>query len=102
MKIIEILSDKIAEEISDAKTYGKMALEYRERYPDLARTLYGLSLEEIEHMSRLHACVADIIDKYRAEKGNPPESMQAVYDYLHRKQIEKAAEVKNLQSLYKN
>ena len=101
MKIIEKLSEKISEEIHDAKCYAKMALEYREQYPDLARTLFGISQEEMGHMSRLHDAVAEIIEDYRKEKGEPPADMLAVYDYLHRQQIDKAAEVKTLQAMYK-
>ena len=102
MKIIETLSDRIAEEIHDAKTYAMMALEHREDYPDLARTLYDLSTEEMGHMSRLHDAVTAIIEKYRQEKGDPPAAMMAVYDYLHKKQIAKAAEVKTLQEMFKS
>jgi len=101
MKIIEKLSEKIAEEIHDAKCYVTMALENREAYPELARTLYEISTEEMGHMSRLHSAVAEIIEKYRKEKGEPPAAMLAVYDYLHKQQIEKAAEVKTLQGMYK-
>ena len=100
MKIIEILSDKIAEEIHDAGEYARMALEYREQYPDLAKTLHDLSGEEMDHMRRLHAAAAEIIEKYRAEKGEPPAAMMAVYDYLHKKQITSAAEVKTLQDMF--
>ena len=101
MKIIEKLSEKISEEIHDAKSYAKMALENREEYPDLAQTLYDLSMEEMGHMSRLHTAVAGIIEQYRKKKGEPPAAMLAVYDYLHKQQIEKAAEAKAMQSLYK-
>ena len=100
MKIIEKLSEKIAEEIHDAKEYATMALEHREDYPDLANTLHELSREEMGHMSRLHNAVAEIIEQYRKEKGEPPASMLAVYDYLHKQQIEKAAKVKNLQQMF--
>ena len=101
MKIIEILSEKISEEIHDAKSYAMMALEHRDDYPALARTLYDLSTEEMGHMSRLHASVAEIIEQYRKTNGEPPASMLAVYDYLHKKQIEQAAEVKRLQEMFK-
>ena len=100
MKIIEILSDKIVEEIHDAKEYARMALEYRDEYPDLAKTLHDLSTEEMGHMSRLHTAVANIIEQYRKEKGEPPAAMMAVYDYLHKKQIAQAAEAKNLQAMF--
>lgn len=100
MKLIETLSEKISEEIHDAKSYAKLALENREAYPELAQTLYDLSVEEMGHMSRLHTAVAGVIEKYRKEKGEPPAAMMAVYDYLHRQQIGKAAEAKAMQSLY--
>ena len=101
MKIIETLSDKIVEEIHDAKEYARMALEYRDEYPDLAKTLHDLSTEEMGHMSRLHTAVENIIEQYRKEKGEPPAAMLAVYDYLHKQQIEKAAEAKAMQELFK-
>ena len=101
MKIIKTLSKKIEEELCDAKDYAKMALKYKEEYPGLSRTLFNISLQEMEHMGLLHNEVADIIKKYRDENGEPPVEMMAVYNYLHEEQIEKAAEVKTLQNMYK-
>ena len=101
MKLIEKLSDKISEEISDGKHYAKMALEYKDERPELARTLYAISTEEMGHMARLHEAVAAIIEDYRRTNGEPPASMLAVYDYLHKQHIDKAAEVRNLQAMYK-
>lgn len=100
MKIIKTLSKKIEEEICDAKSYAKMALEVREQYPELSRTLYNISLQEMEHMNLLHNEVADLIKRYREQNGEPPAEMLAVYNYLHVEQIEKAAEVKSYQSMY--
>lgn len=101
MKLIETLSEKISDEICDAKSYAELAVENREVYPDLAQTLYELSVDEMGHMTKLHAAVAAIIEKYRKEKGEPPAAMLAVYDYLHKKQIEKAAEAKAMQDMFK-
>lgn len=101
MKIIKILSKKIEEEIGDAKSYAKMALEYRESYPELSRTLYQISLQEMDHMNLLHNEVAEIIRKYREQNGEPPADMMAIYNYLHEEQIERATEVKTMQGMYK-
>lgn len=101
MKIIELLSEKIEEEVSDAKAYVEMAIKYKEEYPELARTLFNLSNQEMEHMSLLHNEVTEIIRKYRETKGEPPADMLAVYNYLHQKQMEKSMEVKRMQSMYK-
>jgi len=101
MKVIKVLSNKITEEIQDAKAYAKLSIEYKESYPELSRTLYTLSTQEMEHMNKLHAEVTEIIRKYREQKGEPPADMMAVYEYLHNEQIEKALEVKTLQNMYK-
>ena len=101
MKIIEYYTDKIAEELKDAKNYAMKALELRDTDPDQAQALYDISVEEMGHMSMLHSLVVGIIEKYRKEKGEPPVDMMARYNYLHQKAIEKAAKVKNLQSMFK-
>ena len=101
MKIIQLLSEHIEEELEDAEAYIKLAIEYKEEFPQIAKTFYELSTEEMRHMDMLHLEVAALIKKHREEHGEPPAAMLAVYEYLHKKDIEKSAKVKLLQNHFR-
>ena len=102
MKIIEKLSDRINDEISDAKFYAKWAAEIKHEHPALSHVLYTISTQEEEHQAMLHEQVVKLIEQYRKEHGEPPAPMKAVYDYLHRQSMEKLAEVRRYQEIYKS
>lgn len=101
MKLIQCISDMIEDEIDGALEYAEKAVELKTEHKKLADTLFELSGEEVSHISRLHGEVVRLIEKYRAEKGEPPASMLAIYDYLHKKHIDKVAEIKRYQDMYK-
>lgn len=101
MELIEKLSDMIEDELHDAEKYAMCALKYKTEYPELADTFIGLSGEEMRHKNMLHDQVVRCIEKYKEKNGEPPKEMLAVYDYLHKKQIEHSAEVKTYQDMYR-
>lgn len=101
MQLIEKLSAMVDDEIEDARKYAKCAVKYKSERPALAKTFYDLSTDEMRHMTLLHNEVSAVIQTYRQEHGEPPEGMRALYDYLHGQQIDRAAEVKHLQELYR-
>ena len=101
MKIIKELSEMIDDEIDGALCYSRKAVEWKTEAPKLADVLYELSREELVHVTRLHDEVVNLIDDYRKVNGEPPKEMLAIYDYLHKKQIEKVSDVKRHQDIFK-
>lgn len=100
MKLIEQISIYIEEEIEDAEKYAENALLYKESNFALAKVFYDLSVSELQHQTMLHTMVANLIEEYRSERGEPPANMLAIYEYLHQKHIDKVKEVKMLQNFY--
>lgn len=102
MKLIRDLEEYIDDEIGDIKKYAKMAIAVREEYPSLAQTLYTISTQEDMHQAAIHGEVVKIIQEHRKQHGEPPAPMMAVYDYLHQKSIDKLAEARKYQDMYKS
>lgn len=102
MKIIKTLSEMIEEELEGAEDYAKAAVEHKESEPALASTFYEIATQEMHHVNMLHDRVAETIRKHRDKNGEPPAPMMAVYEYLHGKHIDKAAEVRRYLDMYKS
>lgn len=102
MKLIRELSEMIEDEVCDIKKYAKMADAVKEDHPQLANVLYTISTQEEGHQQMLHNEVVKIIAEYRKEHGEPPAAMLAVYEYVHKKHIDKLAEAKRYQDIYRS
>ena len=101
MKIMELLMERIDEELQDACDYAKMALEYQATEPETAALFAKLSGEETTHATALHDCVFMKMETYRQKGREMPAGMMAVYECLHKRQIEKAEKVQLLQKMYR-
>ena len=98
---IKKLSKMIKEEIGDAGKYADCAIRYREVDKTLADVFANLANEELKHVDMLHAQVVRLINNYKASHGAPPESMQALYDYVHEEEMEAVKEVRVTLAMYK-
>lgn len=96
LKIIKCDSELIEEELHAAKHYIEKAMKYKDKDKITADLWYNLSLAEMNHVDMLHDDVVRLINSYRAENGEPPETMMFLYEYLHEKHIECAKEIKVL------
>ena len=101
MKIIKELSEMIEDELEGAEEYAKKALYLKVKDPTLARVLYEISVQEMNHVAMLHGEVEKLITQHRREHGEPPAAMLAVYEYMHERHISEANEVKMYQAQYR-
>lgn len=102
MKLIRDLEEMIEDEVHDVKKYAKMAVELKDEHPQLAQVLYTISTQEEGHQQMLHNEVVKIIENHRKMHGEPPAAMMAVYEYIHKKHVDKLADAKRYQELYRN
>jgi phage regulator Rha-like protein len=99
---IKRISEQIDEELEDAEKYLKCANKYRESNATLSNMYYSLSVAEMGHVDILHDAVVKIINDYKAQGNEVPESMQALYDYLHERHIKWARKIRQKQEEYKS
>ena len=101
MKIIKCIAEKIEDELKDAEAYVELAQKWKKDEPQTAEVFYDLSNEELGHMQRLHEEVVRLIEEYRENKGEPPEGMMMLYEYLHGKYTDKATRIRVMQGMYR-
>ena len=102
MKLIRELEEMIEDEIHDIEKYAKMAAQVKDEHPALAQVLYNISVQEDAHHAALHNEVVRIVEEYRRTHGEPPAAMMAVYEFMHKRHIDKIAEARRFQDIYKN
>lgn len=101
MKIIVKVVDLIGEELCDAKRYIKLAEHEKTEHESLSECFAKLAEAEMGHVTMLHNEVENLIAEVRARDGEPRPEMMAVYDYEHKKQIDKANKIKRMIEDYK-
>ena len=94
MRIIKELVEEIKEELEGAGEYAEKAVRYKGTDDGTASMYAEMAQQELGHVDRLHSKVQDIIKKHRAEKGEPPAAMIAVWEWEHKEMIKNAAEVR--------
>lgn len=100
MKIIECISEDIEATMDLAENNIQKAIMYKNDYPLAAKSYYNKSIILMDSIKPQHDSVVALIEAHRKEKGEPPEPMMAIYNYLHERHINKAAAIKNLQDMY--
>lgn len=101
MRIIKDVAEDIEEELEGAEHYMRTALLYKADNPQLAKTFYDISLQEMHHVELLHGEVVKLIEAHRKEKGEPPAAMIAVWNYVHEKHIKHSKAIKLMQAEYR-
>ena len=100
MKVIECMSEDIEQTLDMAEENIQAAIKYKETYPAAAKAFYTKSIQLMDGLGAMHEAVVTLIKNYRTEKGEPPAPMLAIYNYMHERQMNQAALIKNLQEVY--
>ena len=100
MEVIKCLSEDIEQTLEMAEENVKKAIKYKENYPIAAKAFYNKSVSLMESIKGMHDGIVILIKNYQEEKGEPPAPMLAIYNYLHERNINNAAIIKNLQDVY--
>lgn len=94
MKIIKDIVEEIKEELEGAGDYAERAIKHKGVDDGFAVMYAEMAGQEMGHVDRLHAKAQEVIKKYRAEHGEPPSVMQAIWDYEHKQLVERAGEIR--------
>lgn len=100
MQVIKDLSENIEATLDAAECNIKKAMKYKLDFPLAAKAFYNQSVLLMDSIKAQHDAVVALIETYRKDKGEPPAPMMAIYNYLHERQMNLAAGVKNLQDVY--
>ena len=100
MKEIKEISEFIEETLEEAEKYSDYAIKYGDLNKNLADMYHRLSEEHLKFVDTLHDQGVKLIEEYAA-KSPIPSDMKAVYEYLHKKHIDKFNEIKTKQTNYK-
>lgn len=102
MKIIEKLSDMMEEELCGAQKYIECAMKWKDADILLAKMYSDMSTDELKHAMMLHESSVRLINEYKRSGEEVPPEMEAVYNYLHEKHMEKYNGIKVLQAMFKS
>lgn len=97
--------EKISEELHDSKCYMEKALEYKAMGTNSPKNMdrYNgyktMSMQELEHAMRLHQYAVEDIEQLKTVYPDIPVEMQEEWDRSHREYVEKAAWIKQMQSM---
>jgi len=100
MQVIKCLSENIECTLDAAEENIKKAIKYKDEFPVAAKAFYTQSTLLMDSIKGQHDAVVTLIEAYRKEKGEPPAPMMAIYNYMHERQMNQAAAIKNLQDMY--
>ena len=98
MKEIKMLAGHIREEMTDAETYAKLALRYKDDDRSLSQTFEKLAEQELDHADMLHAQASRLIKERKENGETPPVAMSAVWSWEHENMMDCVARVKVLLS----
>ena len=92
--------EKLAEELEGAKNYMEKALEYKAAGNATRYARYKeMSIQELAHAMTLHEYAVQDIEQLKTVYPDIPQDMQEKWDKSHARFVEKAAWIRQMQSM---
>lgn len=94
MEMLNHVIDQMWEELDDAKKYAKCAIKHKTENNFAFEKYIELANEEMAHFNKLHEMATRLIEEEKAKGVELTTEEKAIYNYEHKKAIEKANEIK--------
>ena len=102
VNLMHDLYSMMDEEIDGAECYAEKALSYKETMPELAKTFYQMSADEMKHASTIEAEIKRAIASEKAK--HPQEvtgTMDMIYTFMHDQFARKVVKIQTMQAKYR-
>lgn len=101
MQEIKEIACYIEEMLERAEMYAKEAVKHKAQYPGLSSTYARIAQDDLNSVEMLHRHAVEMIEEKKRTGVETPESMKAIWEWEHEKQIEQTANVRRLLEMYK-
>lgn len=92
---IQKLIDHMYEEIEGIEEYIDDAADMQTEDKDLMKIYLDIVNQEFNHVDTLHTAAVNAINKWKSAGNEAPQAMQAIWDWEHKKIVDKVAHLKN-------
>jgi DNA polymerase/3'-5' exonuclease PolX len=100
MKILAELIEKAEDTLEEVEFYGRQAQHLKVTDKSVADLYNKLATTHIEIYGNIHREIVNLIEEHKRTGHQPPPEMLAIWNYEHKKLIERFTKAKNIVNEY--